>query len=67
MAVNVTSHSHGRNTPGLYGSTFDKDPQAKARMAEDLWHLSEYKSHPVLRVYIPKTNGKLRSLGLPTI
>lgn len=67
MAVDLTSTSQGRNTPGEYGHIFDKDPQAKAQMVEELRDLTGYKSKPVRRVFIPKTNDKLRPLGIPTI
>ena len=65
MAVDSTSISHGRNTPGIDGLIFD--PQAKTNMVEALRDLSGYKCHPVRRVYIPKTTGTLRPLVIPTI
>jgi group II intron reverse transcriptase/maturase len=56
---------------GCDGETF-QDVESKGR-AEYLAELQEelksekYKPKPVLRVYIPKANGKMRPLGIPTV
>jgi group II intron reverse transcriptase/maturase len=58
-------------TCGVDGETFE-DVETKGR-AEYLRELQqelkteEYKPKPVLRVYIPKENGKKRPLGIPTV
>ena len=58
-------------TSGVDGETFE-DVETKGR-AEYLRELQqelrseEYKPKPVLRVYIPKENGKKRPLGIPTV
>jgi group II intron reverse transcriptase/maturase len=58
-------------TSGVDGETFE-DVETKGR-AEYLSELQkelkteEYKPKPVLRVYIPKENGKKRPLGIPTV
>jgi RNA-directed DNA polymerase len=41
-------------------------PKQKAKAAADL-HPQRYKAKPLRRVYIPKSNGKERQLGIPTM
>ena len=58
-------------TSGVDGETFE-DVETKGR-AEYLSELQkelkteEYRPKPVLRVYIPKSNGKMRPLGIPIV
>ena len=61
------SRNTGALTPGIDGETFDGMTLEKLaglarRVAE-----GTYRPRPVRRVYIPKANGKMRPLGIPTI
>ena len=58
--------NHGAMTPGVDGETVDGMSQIKiARIIDALRH-ERYRFTPVKRVYIPKKNGKMRPLGLPS-
>jgi group II intron reverse transcriptase/maturase len=60
-------HSNkGSMTAGVDGTTaVDMDPERIQRLSERL-KTGRYRPKPVRRVYIPKGNGKMRPLGMPT-
>ena len=68
-AINrVTKENKGRFTPGIDGFRATSD-RARGELF-DMMKNEKMKNHrpkPAYRKYIPKKNGKLRSLGIPTI
>jgi RNA-directed DNA polymerase len=62
----VTQINQGRNTPGLDKLTV-KTPTGRGRLVDHLMAFQPWRVRPVKRVYIPKANGKLRPLGIPTV
>jgi group II intron reverse transcriptase/maturase len=67
LAYDKVSRNKGAMTPGIDGETFDgmtleKLADLARRVAE-----GRYRPRPARRVYIPKSNGKLRPLGIPTV
>lgn len=64
--LKVTRNTGGQ-TPGIDGVTLTTQDQKEAMSVKLLTLLKEYKSSPLKRVYIPKSNGKKRSIGIPTI
>ncbi|WP_406037498.1 reverse transcriptase/maturase family protein [Micromonospora sp. NBC_00898] len=56
----------GSMTPGATSETVDGMSQAKIGAIIDVLRRERYRWRPVKRVFIPKKNGKLRPLGLPT-
>ncbi|MFF8322290.1 reverse transcriptase domain-containing protein [Streptomyces bobili] len=58
--------NHGAMTPRVTSETVDGMSQRKiSRIVEAMRH-ERYRFRPVRRIHIPKKNGKMRPLGLPT-
>jgi RNA-directed DNA polymerase len=62
----VTQRNAGRNTPGIDGVVC-RTPEDRVALLENGLDLKGYKPQPVRRIYIPKANGKMRPLGIPTV
>ena len=65
LAVNRVTGNKGKNTPGVDGVVWSK-PTDKQKAALSL-NRKGYKPSPLRRIYIPKSNGKMRPLGIPTM
>jgi RNA-directed DNA polymerase len=65
LAVRKVTTNRGRRTPGIDGVLWSTD--AQKWKAVDQLGASGYKPKPLRRVAIPKANGKLRYLGIPTM
>lgn len=65
LAVKRVTQNHGRRTPGVDKVIWD----SAAKKAKALQQLRSrgYHPQPVRRVYLEKSNGKLRPLGIPTM
>lgn len=64
LAVKRVTQNSGRRTPGTDGIIWKTDKQKM----EAVYSLKRrgYHALPLRRIYIPKKNGKLRPLGIPT-
>jgi RNA-directed DNA polymerase len=62
----VAQMNAGKNTPGM-DKLVIKTPAARGKMVDTLAKNSLWQAKPVKRVYIPKSNNKVRPLGIPVI
>jgi group II intron reverse transcriptase/maturase len=58
--------NHGAMTPGADGEIADGMSEAEMDRIIGLMRQEKYRFAPARRIYIPKKNGKLRPLGLPS-
>jgi RNA-directed DNA polymerase len=65
LAVKRVTQNKGKNTPGV-DKIIWKTPNQKLKAAYSIKKRG-YKSKPLRRIYIPKKNGKMRPLGIPTL
>jgi RNA-directed DNA polymerase len=63
LAVKRVTENQGKSTPGVDGQTWST-PEDKFKAILSLKRKG-YKPLPLRRVYIPKSNGKKRPLGIP--
>jgi len=65
LAVRRVTENKGSRTPGVDGQVWRR-PQSKAK-AVSLLRQRGYGPKPLRRILIPKSNGKMRPLGIPTM
>jgi RNA-directed DNA polymerase len=65
LAVRRVTENQGKRTPGVDRETWPT-PEAKSKAMLSLTRRG-YQPRPLRRVYIPKSNGKMRPLGIPTM
>ncbi|MBM2817396.1 MAG: Retron-type reverse transcriptase-like protein, partial [Ignavibacteria bacterium] len=65
LAVKRVTSNKGKNTPGVDGILW-KGNKTKIQAALSLQRHG-YNPKPLRRIYIPKKNGKLRPLSIPTM
>ncbi|MGF6440021.1 reverse transcriptase N-terminal domain-containing protein [Paraburkholderia youngii] len=63
LAVKRVSENRGKRTPGIDGKLWS-NPAARWKGMEAIQHHG-YRALPLRRIYIPKSNGKKRPLGIP--
>ena len=66
MAYGRIYANHGAMTPGATAETADGMSEDKIQKIIEAMRAERYRFSPARRTFIPKKNGKLRPLGLPT-
>jgi len=65
IAVKRVSENAGKRTPGVDGVRWNTARQKASAILQ--LRQRGYKAAPLRRIYIPKSNGKARALGIPTM
>jgi len=70
LAHDHVAQNAGSRTAGCDGITmkaFDEELETNLQRLRQRLQTETFEPYPVRRVYIPKANGKLRALGIPTV
>ena len=67
LAVKRVSENKGKNTAGVDKVLLDSNKKKTKYVEELKINLNEYRAMPLKRIEIPKKNGKVRPLGIPTM
>jgi RNA-directed DNA polymerase len=65
LAVKRVTENRGKKTPGVDRQTWNS-PEKKAKAISEMRQYG-YRSLPLRRIYIPKSNGKMRPLSIPVM
>lgn len=64
----ITQENTGKTTPGIDGQVYLTNTERSKLLTELCsFSLKNYKPRPVKQVLIPKGNGRMRMLGIPTV
>lgn len=66
LAIKRVTSNKGKNTAGIDGKVI-RTPEQKIRTAQLIRQRKVHRPLPLRRILIPKKNGKMRPLGIPTM